>query len=81
MNYSDFILYLLDDGAYLGVFCQKYEAVLVDVIPNTEKFPPKGLLYEFDNQLGRFSIQGIKNSLKENSLDEKVLENGEYKRR
>ena len=73
MNYSDFMSYLLRDGLYVGVFCQRYKAKLIDVFPNTEDSPPQGLIYEFDNQLGGFSIEGIKNSLK-SSLEDKISE-------
>ncbi len=65
MNYKDFVLYLLDDRLYLEAYCQKYKTEVIDVSPNTEDFPPQGLMYVFDNQLGGFSREGIKNSLEE----------------
>ena len=65
MCYDDFILYLLDDQLYIEAFCQRYKASVVDIFPNTEDFPVQGLMYVFDNQLGGFSLQGIKNSLED----------------
>ncbi len=62
---ADYIKYLKQDRFYLQVFCRKYNVTVVDVVPNTEDFPPRGLLYIFDNQLGGFTIEGIKNSLEE----------------
>jgi len=63
MNGTDFLLNLLNDGLYVEAFCQRYKAGLVDVVPNDEVYPPHGLIYVFDNQLGGFSIEGIKSSL------------------
>lgn len=71
MNYSDFILHLLDDAWYLEIFCQKYRAQVIDISPNTEECPTRGLIYVFDNQLGGFSIKGIKNSLEEKVLEQR----------
>lgn len=65
MNYADFVLHLLDDRLYVEVFCQQYRAQVVEIFPNTEEYPPRGLMYVFDNQLGGFSINGIKNSLED----------------
>lgn len=61
----DFIKYLDQDKLNLQAFCEKYNARVVDIVPNTENFPARGLLYVFDNQLGGFSIEGIINSLEE----------------
>ncbi len=69
MNYDDFILYLLDDRLYIEVYCQKYKTGVIDVFPNMEDFPPQGLMYVFDNELGGFSREGI-----ENSLEDKISE-------
>lgn len=65
MMAADLIKYLNKDGFFLQAFCEKYDARVVDIVPNTENFPARGLLYVFDNQLGGFSIEGIKNSLTE----------------
>lgn len=65
MRTIDFKTYLNHDRLYLQAFCNKYNARLVDVIPNTEEFSVCGLLYVFNNQLGSFSIEGIKSSLEE----------------
>jgi hypothetical protein len=65
MNYTDFVLNLLDDRLYVEVFCQEYRTQVIDIFPNTENCPPRGLMYIFDNQLGGFSITGIKNSLED----------------
>ena len=62
---ADYIKYLGQDRVYLRAFCEKYNVRVIDVVPNTEDFPPRGLLYIFDNQLGGFTIEGIKNSLEE----------------
>ncbi len=62
------------DCLYVEAFCQKYRAKVVSIFPNNEDFPPQGLMYVFNNLLGGFSIEGIKNSLKEESLDDKISE-------
>ncbi|MDO8510756.1 MAG: hypothetical protein Q7S55_01175 [Nanoarchaeota archaeon] len=73
MRPNDFLMYLDTDSLYLEAFCHKYQSQVIDIFPNTEDFPPQGLTYVFDNQLGGFSIEGIKNSL-ESSLEEKISE-------
>lgn len=70
MRKSDFLLHLNLDRVYVELFCQKYQAQVIDVLPNTEDFPPRGLMYIFDNQPGGFSIQGVKNSLEDNFKDD-----------
>ncbi len=74
MDPLDEIAFIKQDCLYVGAFCQKYGARVVGIFPNNEDFPPQGLMYVFDNQLGGFSIEGIKNSLEEESLDDKILE-------
>ena len=69
MSNEQFISKMLGDQLYIEVFCQKYGAVVVEVVPNTEERPPQGLIYVFDNQEGGFSIRAIKSS-----LDEKIRE-------
>ena len=64
MRTVDFITYLGQDGFYLQAFSRKHNAQIVDITPNTEDYPPRGLLYVFDN-LGGFSIGRHKNSLEE----------------
>jgi len=76
MDYDDFILYLLQDQLYVEAFCQKYDTQMIDVFPNNEDFPPQGLMYVFNNQLGGFSIEGIKNSL-EDKLENTITPQGE----
>ncbi|MEK6809193.1 MAG: hypothetical protein AABY40_00810 [Nanoarchaeota archaeon] len=63
MNGKDFLLHVLNDGLYLELFCQRYKASLIDIVPDDEVYPPSGLIYVFDNQLGGFNIKGIKDSL------------------
>ena len=77
MNYADLILHLRKDGLYVEAFCQKYKAQLIDVFPNTEDFPPRGLMYEFDNQLGGYSITGIKRSL-DQTIDDTIVDQDEW---
>ncbi len=71
MNYSNFILHLLEDRLYVEAFCQKYNAAVIDILPNTEESPARGLTYVFHNQQGGFNITGIKASLE--NLDNKLL--------
>lgn len=56
---------LRQDKIYLEIFCCNSKTHLVDFFPNNEEFPPQGLTYVFDNGLGGFGIEGIKNSLEE----------------
>ena len=49
--------------AYLDFFCNKYGLELIDIQPNTESSPPQGLMYYFNNDLGGYSMEGIKKSL------------------
>lgn len=65
MRYFDFVLEMSKDKLFVEVFCQKYKSIVVDVFPNTEVFPSRGLTYVFDNQLGRYNIERIKNILEE----------------
>lgn len=55
---------LQQDRLYLSAFCRKYNVELVTFLPNSEDFPPQGLLYFFSDDLGGYSIKGIKESLK-----------------
>ncbi|MBI2581515.1 hypothetical protein HYV87_00100 [Candidatus Woesearchaeota archaeon] len=66
MNYISgmgFINCLLEDKVFVEVFCHQYNTSVVEIIPNTEESPPRGLMYIFDGQNGGFNIKGIKNSL------------------
>ena len=74
MNPLDELAIIGQDCLYVEAFCQKYGAKVAGIFPNNEDFPPQGLIYVFDNQLGGFSIEGIKNSLEEESLDDKISE-------
>lgn len=65
MDELDEIAILEQDRLYVETFCQKYKTQVVGISLNTEDFPPQGLMYVFDNQLGGFSIEGIKNSLED----------------
>lgn len=55
---------LQQDQLYLGVFCRKYNVELVTFSLNVEDFPPQGLMYFFSDNLGGYSIKGIKESIK-----------------
>lgn len=57
------------DKIYPELFCYNYQTEIIDFFPNNEVFPPRGLIYLFDNQLGGFSIDGIKNSLEQIILE------------
>ena len=73
MDQDDILTIVEIDHYYVEAFCHKYGTKIVDILPNTEDFPPRGLMYVFDNQLGGFSIEGIKNSLEDDdSLENKV---------
>ena len=65
MRTGDLFMHLDLDRLYVEAFCQKYDTDVVNVFPNNEDHPPQGLMYVFDNQLGGFSIAGIKASLEE----------------
>lgn len=65
MDPHDIMITVEEDHYYVEAFCQKYNVQVVDIFPNTEKSPALGLMYVFDNQLGGFSIEGIKNSLED----------------
>jgi len=65
MDPHDIMIIMGNDQFYLEAFCLKYKAQVVDVFPNTEDYPPQGLMYVFNNQQGGFSIEGIKNSLED----------------
>ncbi len=54
---------LQHDEPYLAAFCQKYKVVLVDFFPNPEENSLQGLMYVFTDDLGGYSIEGIKASL------------------
>lgn len=55
---------LQQDHPFLEEFCQKYNVELVTLSPNLEDFPPEGLMYFFTDNLGGYSIKGIKADLK-----------------
>ena len=71
MDPPDEIAIFEQDRLYVEGFCQRYKTRVVDIFPNTEDFPPRGLMYVFDNQLGGFSIEGIKNSLEDKISEER----------
>lgn len=52
-----------DDLSLVSFFCAKYSAKLVKILPNDENFPPSGEIYVFDDNLGGYSIEGIRRSL------------------
>lgn len=56
---------LEEDAPYIIKFEGEYGAVIVDIQENNEHHPPKGLMYYFDDNLGGYSIEGIKESLEE----------------
>ena len=76
MDPLDEIAICEQDRLYVEAFCQKYKTQVVDIFPNTEEFPPQGLMYMFDNQLGGFSIEGIKKSLEDKIAEERLIKNG-----
>lgn len=51
-----------DDKPWLRQFVTKYEAILLDVEPNTENPGSEELVYFFDDSLGGYTIKAIKNS-------------------
>ena len=65
MNPHDIMSTMERDRAYVELFCQIYNARIVDIFPNVEHYPPRGLMYVFDDDLGGYSIEGIKNSLED----------------
>ncbi len=74
MDPLDKMAIIRQDYFYVEEFCHRYKTRVVSIFPNNEDFPPKGLIYVFDNQLGGFSIDGVKNSLWEDSLEDKISE-------
>lgn len=72
LKYNEFVSKILEDKRCVDQFCKRYKARVVSISLNTEDFPPQGLLYVFNNQLGGFSLEGIKNSLED--LEGKVSE-------
>ncbi|MDP3698460.1 MAG: hypothetical protein Q8R47_02640 [Nanoarchaeota archaeon] len=71
LKYNEFVSLVLEDKLYVNPFCKKYKARVISISLNTEDFPPQGLLYVFNNQLGGFSIEGIKNSLEDKISEER----------
>lgn len=62
-----------EDTPYLNRFMAKYNVSLTDIRENDEYFPPEGLMYYFNDGLGGYSIEGIKNSLADLFLDQEII--------
>ena len=53
----------IQDFPTIDVFCNEYNANLTNILVNDEDFPPSGLMYYFDNQIGGYTREGLNNSL------------------
>lgn len=52
-----------EDQPWLKRFVVKTDTILLAIEPSTEDPNTKGLMYFFDDNLGGYTIKGIKNSL------------------
>ena len=59
------LTYLREDLPYLTWFMETQKVSLVDIQINDEQFPPYSLMYYFDDNLGGYTLKGIKNTLNE----------------
>ncbi|GEM_PF-6562066 len=66
INCDDFVSCILVDKLLVEAYCQKYKTKVMNVFPNTEEFPVKGLMYVFGDNCGGYTIEGIKKSLNSN---------------
>lgn len=62
-NLEDFETIISKDRPYVEAFCLRTSEELIDFIWNEEDFPSQGLTYFFSDNLGGYSIKGIKNTL------------------
>lgn len=66
-----FLRYLRRDKLYIELFCEQTGFSLQDITPDWEDFPPPGLMYFCSDNLGGYSLNGIKATLSEKQLDRK----------
>ena len=65
---------LKEDRLYLEQFTAQCNVSLLGITENDECFPLEGLSYRFDDNLGGYSIGGIKGSLEENKVMQRLNE-------